>query len=100
MYNSGVSRSRVPAQTSRLHRPLRIKCNPSDSTDISNEVLQSVDEHFKRPLVMEAEQFDIFGKNVAMKLRGLSKQQSLIVEKIITDSLGISNRNGQLEDAT
>nr|CAI5836731.1 unnamed protein product [Callosobruchus analis] len=69
-------------------RPPRRKQNAPDSMDLSNEVLQSVNEHFKRPPVKE-DRFDIqvFGKNVAMILRELPKQQRLLAEKIINDTL-------------
>ncbi|XP_041969576.1 uncharacterized protein LOC121726319 isoform X2 [Aricia agestis] len=33
------------------------------------------------------DRFDIFGKSVAMKMRGLSSQQRLVAEKIINDTL-------------
>nr|CAI5857189.1 unnamed protein product [Callosobruchus analis] len=46
-------------------RPPRRKQNAPDSMDLSNAVLQSVNEHFKHPPVKE-DHFDIFGKNVAM----------------------------------
>lgn len=69
-------------QTSSRARPAKRKT--TDSTDLSNEVLHSVNEHFKRPL---DDRFDIFGKYVAMKLRELPKQQGLIAEKIINDTL-------------
>lgn len=64
-------------QTSSRARPPKRK-----TTDLSNEVLHSV--NFKRPL---DDRFDIFGKYVAMKLRELPKQQGLIAEKIINDTL-------------
>nr|CAI5867244.1 unnamed protein product [Callosobruchus analis] len=67
-------------------RPPRRKRNASDSMDLPNAVLQSVNEHFKRPPVKE-DRFDIFGKNVAMILRELPKQQRLLAEKIINDTL-------------
>nr|CAI5851484.1 unnamed protein product [Callosobruchus analis] len=67
-------------------RPPRRKRNASDSMDLSNAVLQSVNEHFKRPPVKE-DHIDIFGKNVAMVLRELPKQQRLLAEKIINDTL-------------
>lgn len=53
---------------------------------MSNEVLQSVKEHFKRPILKD-DRFDVFGKNVAMKLRDLQREQRLIAEKIINDTL-------------
>nr|CAI5834835.1 unnamed protein product [Callosobruchus analis] len=67
-------------------RPPRQKRNASDSMNLSKAVLQSVNEPFKRPPVKEG-RFDIFGKNVAMILRELPKQQRLLAAKIINDTL-------------
>lgn len=75
-----------PEQTSSRSRPPKRKGHSSHSRDLSNEVLHSVNEHFKRPLLKE-DRFDIFGKNVAVKLRDLPKDQRLIAEKIINDTL-------------
>lgn len=44
----------------------------------------TVRDHFKRPC-LEEDRFDIIGKSVAIKLRGVAKRQSLIAEKIIND---------------
>ncbi|GBP09543.1 hypothetical protein EVAR_76553_1 [Eumeta japonica] len=71
-------------QTSSRARPPKRKT--TDATDLSNEVLHSVNEHFKRPLLKD-DRFDIFGKNIAIKLRELPKQQRLIAEKIINETL-------------
>lgn len=72
--------SSTSGHTARRPRLPKRKCNTSDSTDISNEVLQSVNYHSKRPLVME-DRFDIFGKNVSMELRDLPNQKRLISAK-------------------
>ena len=45
------------------------------------------DDRFSRPLDNESDRFDIFGKLVACKLRSLPKQQQLIAEKIINETL-------------
>ncbi|CAH1995857.1 unnamed protein product [Acanthoscelides obtectus] len=88
-------------QISSRPRPPKRKSNSNphslDSPDLSTDVLQVVKEHFKRPLLSE-DRFDIFGENVAMRLRDLPIQQMLIAEKIINDSL--FQANGQLETAT
>nr|CAH7746856.1 unnamed protein product [Callosobruchus chinensis] len=67
-------------------RPPRRKRNASYSMDLSNAVLQCVNENFNRPSVKE-DRFDIFGKNVAMILRELPKQQRLLADQIINDTL-------------
>ncbi|CAH1959706.1 unnamed protein product [Acanthoscelides obtectus] len=70
-------------QISSRPRPPKRKSNSNphslDSPDLSTDVLQVVKEHFKRPLLSE-DRFDIFGENVAMKLRDLPIQQRLIDE--------------------
>lgn len=53
---------------------------------MENEILVSVKDHFKKPR-LEEDRFDIIGKAIAIKLRGLPKQQMLISEKIINDAL-------------
>ncbi|XP_023228021.1 uncharacterized protein LOC111628457 [Centruroides sculpturatus] len=57
-----------------------------DQESLTNEILLTVKDHFKKPHVQN-DRFDIFGKNVAMKLRGLPKQQMLIAEKLINETL-------------
>lgn len=46
----------------------------------------SVQNHFKRPAIRE-DRYDIFAKNIAIKMRELSKNQRIIAEKIINDTL-------------
>nr|CAI5857930.1 unnamed protein product [Callosobruchus analis] len=58
----------------------------SNANKLTNEVLTSVKEHFKRPAPQE-DRYDLFGKTIAMKLRTLEKKQRLIAEKIINDTL-------------
>lgn len=53
---------------------------------ILNDVLMSVQNHFKRPAIRE-DRYDIFAKNIAIKMRELSKNQRIIAEKIINDTL-------------
>ena len=43
-------------------------------------------DHFKRPSVQE-DRYDLVGKIIAIKLRGLKKRQRLMAEKIIDDVL-------------
>ena len=65
-------------------RPAKRK-EPED-TALTPDVLLSVNEGFSRPQMLE-DRFDIFGKNVAVKLRDLPKQQRIICEKLINDAL-------------
>jgi len=48
--------------------------------------LLSVKDHFKQPQIKD-DRFDVFGKNVAMKLRDLSNSQRVLAEKLINDIL-------------
>lgn len=71
--------SSVPPQRSR---PIKRNLNQT----LTNEVLLTVQDHFKRPLQRD-DRFDIFGKNVAMKLRDLAKEQRILAEGIINEAL-------------
>ncbi|KAL4714322.1 hypothetical protein ACJJTC_009674 [Scirpophaga incertulas] len=79
IHDSSSETDSTSQQTSSTRPPKR---KTTGVTDLSNEVLHSVNEHFKRPLLKD-DRFDISGKNVAMKLRELPKQQKLIAEKIM-----------------
>lgn len=50
-------------------------------------MLESVQDHFKRPRNLTEDRCDVFGKNVAMKLRTLDSNKAFIVEKLINDLL-------------
>lgn len=54
--------------------------------NLTNDVLESVQNHFKKP-VSNKDRFDIFGENVAAKLRDLIKNQRILAEKIINETL-------------
>lgn len=54
--------------------------------ELTTDVLVPVQDHFNRPQVQE-DRYDLVGKTIAMKLRGLGDRQSLIVEKKINDIL-------------
>lgn len=54
---------------------------------LTSEVFFPVEDHVKHPLGDEGDTFDIFGKLVACKLRNLPRQQQLLAEKIINDTL-------------
>lgn len=58
-----------------------------NNEDLTKEVLQSVKDHFKQPTYKE-DRYDIIGKMVALKLREFkNKQQQLLAEKIINETL-------------
>lgn len=57
-----------------------------EQENLATEVLHTVQEHFKKPRVQE-DRFDVIGKTIAIKLRGLPKQQMLIAEKLMNDTL-------------
>ncbi|XP_067135388.1 uncharacterized protein [Centruroides vittatus] len=73
----------TPVQTRRSRPPKRSRV---DQESLTNEVLLTVKDHFNKPHVQD-DRFDIFGKNVAIKLRELPKQQMLIAEKLINETL-------------
>lgn len=71
--------------SSRLPKPSKTKRKDETITD---ELLESVRDYFKRPRPLITEdRCDIFGKNVAMKLRALDAKQMFVAEKLINDLL-------------
>lgn len=75
--NLNRNHSRPPKRTSE------------DSNDLTNQVLYLVNEHFfECPQENhQDDSFNIFGKNLAMKLRYLPQQQRLLAEKIKNDTI-------------
>uniref|UniRef100_A0A2S2QRJ1 MADF domain-containing protein n=1 Tax=Sipha flava TaxID=143950 RepID=A0A2S2QRJ1_9HEMI len=66
-------------------KPIKKNSNTLDKT-LTNKDLLCVHDHFKLP-VQQDDRFDIFGKNVAMKLRDLTKEQRIFAENIINEAL-------------
>ncbi|XP_021925314.1 uncharacterized protein LOC110832535 [Zootermopsis nevadensis] len=57
------------------------------ASDKCDSVLQTIEDHFKKPTLKD-DRYDIFGKNVSMKLRDLTNNtQRLLAEKIINEAL-------------
>lgn len=81
-----TSRHSTPRFNTSRTPPVRKSKN-----DLANDVLVSVGEHFKKPREPKQEdRFDIFGKNVASKLREVennNKLQRILAEKQINDVL-------------
>lgn len=73
-------------QTSEIRRRPHGNTKQSNQFALTNEVLLTVKDHFKQPQIRE-DRFDIFRKNVAMKLRDLSTPQRVMAEKLINDVL-------------
>lgn len=89
-YPLHVSRSSTPLPTNSTTTNVA----PSTSTkkkcrtDMADDVLMTINEHFKKPREQKIEdKHDVFGKNVAHKLRGLDNLQRILAEKIINDAL-------------
>ncbi|CAK1601696.1 unnamed protein product [Parnassius mnemosyne] len=72
------------SSSAQPHHPRPTKKNLNQT--LTNDVLLTVQDHFKRP-VQRDDRFDIFGKNVAMKLRDLPKEQRILAEGIINEAL-------------
>lgn len=81
-----ASTSLIPTTTSQNKRFSRPNNKRNKTDSLANDVLLSVREHFKKPPTVE-DRYDLFGRTVAMRMRGLEKRQSLIVEKQINDLL-------------
>lgn len=65
------------------------------SKDKCDSLLESIEQHFKRPKVKE-DRYDVLGKSVAVKMRDIrDNTQKLIVEKLINDALFLAEM-GQL----
>ncbi|XP_050683952.1 uncharacterized protein LOC126978880, partial [Leptidea sinapis] len=70
------------AGSQEVYNPKVLNANEN----LTTEVLQSVQNHLKRPAIVN-DRFDIFGANVAAKLRDITKQQRILAEKVINETL-------------
>ncbi|KAG8314511.1 hypothetical protein J6590_091426 [Homalodisca vitripennis] len=77
---------RFSASTSRPRPTLLKRMTPTQQATLTGELLQTVNEHFKRPRPSE-DRHDIFGKNVANVLREVLVPQRILAEKFINDVL-------------
>ncbi|CAF4948083.1 unnamed protein product [Pieris macdunnoughi] len=78
----------ITASTSSAHGSAsKRQTKRKNNEDLTKDVLQSVQDHFKRPTYQE-DRYDIIGKMIALKLREFkNKQQQLLAEKIINETL-------------
>ncbi|XP_072387375.1 uncharacterized protein [Diabrotica undecimpunctata] len=58
----------------------RKRSKTTENEKLTTEVLQTVQNHFKKPTATN-DRFDIFGANVAAKLRDLTKHQRILAQK-------------------
>lgn len=66
------------------------------SKDKCDSVLESIEQHFKKPKVKE-DRYDVLGKSVAVKMKDIrDNKQKLIAEKLINDALFLAEM-GQLD---
>ncbi|KAF5275146.1 hypothetical protein FQR65_LT16769 [Abscondita terminalis] len=65
----------------------RPKPKRKNEDNLVNKVLQSVNDHFKRPRdeVRKEDRHDIYCKSIASKLRELPRQQRMLAEKLMND---------------
>lgn len=77
--NDSNERGRLPGSRPDLSKKRR-------NEELSNDVLVSVRDHFKKPRLQE-DRYDLLGKSIAMRIRSLDKRQGLMVEKKINDIL-------------
>lgn len=71
-FESDAPNPATPPTTTQRSRSMKRNANTLDKT-LTNEVLLTVQDHFKRP-VQQDDRFDIFSKNVVMKLRDVTKE--------------------------
>ncbi|RVE45129.1 hypothetical protein evm_010238 [Chilo suppressalis] len=74
----------VAGNSARRPKPKR-----KNEDNLVNSVLQSVNDHFKRPRdeVRKEDRHDIYCKSIASKLRDLPRQQRMLAEKLMNDVL-------------
>lgn len=89
--NIATSSSSLSSTIPQRSRPKKRDFNTLDP-NLTNEVLTTVNDHFKRPIQSD-DRFDIFGKNVAMKLRDVTKEQRILAENIINEALFLAEMN-------
>ncbi|KAJ3635599.1 hypothetical protein MTP99_008495 [Tenebrio molitor] len=77
---------RVSPVTPQGHPPNKKRLRETQEQSFTDEVPRTVKEEFNTPRVAE-DRFDVFGKLVAMKLRSLPKEEMLLAEKYISDTL-------------
>ncbi|CAK1597311.1 unnamed protein product [Parnassius mnemosyne] len=72
--------------SNKTSRPTPRKKN---DRDLINSVLQSVNDHFKRPRdeIKQEDRHDIYCKSIASKLRDLPRKQRMLAEKLINEVL-------------
>lgn len=56
------------------------------NNELTTDVLLTVRDHFKRPPIQD-DRYDLLGKTIAVRLRGLEKRQRLMADKLINDVL-------------
>ncbi|GBP63737.1 Putative uncharacterized transposon-derived protein F52C9.6 [Eumeta japonica] len=74
----------IAGNSARRPKPKR-----TNDDNLVNSVLQSVNDHFKRPRdeVSKEDRHDIYFKSIANKLRDLPRQQRMLAEKLMNDVL-------------
>lgn len=86
-FSSNIEELTTPQISEIRRRPHRnAQKSTLNHTELTNEVLLTVKDHFKQPQIRD-DRFDVFGKNVAIKLRDLSNPQRIHAEKLINDVL-------------
>ena len=84
---SGSVNSQRPDTVVPHSRPLK-QCK-----DATTSLMQTTEQHFQRPKSKE-DKYDVFGRNVAHKLRDIQDNtQRLLMEKIINDALFMGAMN-------
>jgi hypothetical protein len=76
----------ISTVTPQRSPPNKRHLQETQEQSLTDEVPHTVKEHFKSRRVAE-DRFDVFGKLVAMKLRSLPKEEMLLVEEHINDTL-------------
>ena len=89
MAQSPTSKNDTPHERPTTPSPRRTsakRITPKQHAALAGEVLQSVNDHFKRPRSAE-DRHDSLGKNVAVILRDVLAPQRILAEKFINDVL-------------
>lgn len=77
------------AASSYTKTPSLSKKRQRKPVDPRDELLRTINEKLQQPIqnAREKDRFDIFGDNVAIKLRALPENQRIMAEKLINDVL-------------
>lgn len=87
-----------PSTSKRLktNSPQKTANQPPEQSSKNNEPIKEILSYIAQKIDNNRDEFDIFGKNVALELRKMTEQQRIIAKKLMNDVIF----HGQLEHLT